>query len=75
MLNSKLCKSMCQICIASGSVNEVLREISNLITLNFNEGIDHELCLHVRCLITNATSYDVFIGQEALFPPSLTIDN
>jgi hypothetical protein len=75
MLNSKLCKSMCQICIASGSVNEVLGEISNLITLNFNEGIDHELCLHVRCLITNATSYDVFIGQEALFPPSLTIDN
>jgi len=75
MLNSKLYKSMCQICIASGSVNEVLGESSNLITLNFNEGTDHELCLHVRCLITNATNYDVFIGQETLFPPSLTIDN
>ncbi len=29
----------------------------------------------VRCLVTNATSYDVFIGQEAPFPPGFTIDN
>jgi len=46
-----------------------------LIALNFNEGTDQELCLQVRCLVTNATSYDVLIGQEALFPPSFTIDN
>lgn len=26
-------------------------------------------------LVTNATSYDVLIGQEALFPPGFTIDN
>jgi hypothetical protein len=38
MLNSKLRKSMWQIHDASGSVKEVLRESSNLITLNFNEG-------------------------------------
>jgi hypothetical protein len=62
MLNSKLWKFMWQIRIANGSVEKALGESSNLITLNFNEGIDHEFCLKVRCLITNATSYDVFIG-------------
>jgi hypothetical protein len=46
-----------------------------LIALNFNEGTHQELCLQVRCLVTNATSYDVFIGQEALFPPGFAIDN
>jgi hypothetical protein len=45
MLNSKLWKSMWQIHTASGSVEEVLGESSNLITLNFNEGTDQELCL------------------------------
>jgi len=71
MLDSKLRKSMWQIRDASGSVEEVLGESSNLIALNTN----HEFCLQVRCLITNATSYDVFIGQEALFPLGFTIDN
>ncbi len=75
MLDSKLRKSMWQIRIASGSVEEVLGESSDLIALKFNEGTDHEFCLQVRCLVTNATSYDVFIGQEALFPPGFTIDN
>jgi len=74
-LDSKLPKSMWQIRIASGSVEEVLGESSNFITLNFNEGTDQELCLQVKCLVTNATSYDVLIGQEALFPPSFTINN
>ncbi len=46
-----------------------------MITFNFNEGIDQEFCLQVKCLVTNATSYDVFIGQKALFPPGFTIDN
>ncbi len=46
-----------------------------MITLNFNEGINQKLCLQVRCLITNATGYNVFIGQEALFPPGFIIDN
>jgi predicted aspartyl protease len=40
MLDSKLRKSMWQICTASGSVEEVLGESSDLITLNFNEGTD-----------------------------------
>jgi len=75
MLDSKLRKSMWQIRTTNGNIEEVLGESSNLIALNFNEGIDQELCLQVRCLITNATSYDVLIGQEALFPPSFTIDN
>jgi hypothetical protein len=75
MLDSKLRKSMWQIRTVSGSVEEVLGESSNLITLKFNESTDQELCLQVRCLVTNATSYDVFIGQEALFPPGFTIDN
>jgi len=75
MLDSKLRKSMWQIRTASGSVEEVLGESSDLITLKFNEGTYQELCLQVRCLVTNATSYDVLIGQEALFPPSFTIDN
>jgi hypothetical protein len=75
MLDSKLRKSMWQIRTASGSVEEVLGESLDLITLKFNEGIDQELCLQVKCLVTNATSYDVLIGQEALFPPGFTIDN
>jgi len=40
MIDSKLQKSMWQIRIASGNVKEVLKESSNLITFNFNEGID-----------------------------------
>ncbi|CAM6048069.1 unnamed protein product [Sphagnum compactum] len=75
MLDSKLRKSMWQIRIASGSIEEVLGESSDFIALNFNEGTDQELCLQVRCLVTNATSYDVLIGQEALFPPGFTTDN
>ncbi len=31
--------------------------------------------MQVRCLVTNATSYNVLIGQEALFPLGFTIDN
>jgi hypothetical protein len=42
MFDSKLRKSMWQICTISGSVEEVL---GDLITLNFNEGIDQELYL------------------------------
>ncbi len=75
MLDSKLWKSMWQIHISSGNVKEVLGESSDLITLNFNEGTDWELCLQVKCLVTNATSYDVFIGLGALFPLGFTIDN
>jgi hypothetical protein len=75
MSDSKLRKSMWQLCTASGNVKEVLRESLDFIALNFNEGIDQELCLHVKCLITNSISYNVFIRQEALFPPSFTIDN
>jgi hypothetical protein len=75
MFDSKLWKSMWQICTICGNVKKVLRESFDLIALNFNEGIDQELCLQVRCLVTNVTSHDVFIGQEALFPPSFTIDN
>jgi hypothetical protein len=66
---------MWQIRTANGSVKEVLGENLDLITLNFNEGTDQELSLQVKCLITNATSYDVLIGQKALFPPSFTNDN
>ncbi len=62
MLNSKLRKSMLQICTASGSIKEVLGENSDLIALNFNESIDQELFLQVRCLVTNAMSYNVLIG-------------
>ncbi len=75
MLDSKLQKSMWQIRTVSGSVKEVLGESSDLIALNFNEGTDQELYLQLKCLVTNATSYDVLIGQEALFPPGFTIDN
>jgi hypothetical protein len=75
MFNSKLQKSMWQICTASGSVEEVLGESLELIALNFNEGIDQELYLYVNYLVTNATSYHVFIGQGALFPSGFTIDN
>jgi len=38
MFNSKLRKCMWQIRTTSGSIEEVLRESSNSITLNFNEG-------------------------------------
>ncbi len=59
----------------SGSVEKVLGESSDFITLNFNEGTDQKLCLQVKCLITNATSYDVLIRQKAMFPLGFTIDN
>ncbi len=75
MFDSKLRKFMWQFRIASGSVEEVLGESSDLIAIKFNEGTDQELCLQVKCLVANATSYDVLIGQEALFPPGFTIDN
>jgi hypothetical protein len=75
MFKSKLRKSMWQIRTTSGSVEEVFGESSNLIALNFNEATDQELCLQIRCLVTNPTSYNVFIGQEALFPLGFTIDN
>jgi hypothetical protein len=75
MFDSKLRTSMWQIRTASGNIKEVFGESSDLITLNFNEGTNQELCLQVRCLVTNATNYDVLIGQEALFPLGFTIDN
>jgi hypothetical protein len=59
---------MWQICTTNGSVEEVLGESSDLIALNFNESTHQELCLHVKCLVTNATNYDVLIGQKAMFP-------
>jgi hypothetical protein len=67
MLDSKLRKSMWQIRTTSGSVEEVPRESSNLIAFNFNEGTDRELYLQVKCLVTNATSYDVLIGKKPCF--------
>jgi hypothetical protein len=66
---------MWQICTINGSVEEVLGESPDFITLNFSKGTNQELCLHVRCLVTNATSHNVLIGQKALFPPGFTIDN
>jgi hypothetical protein len=39
MFDSKLRKSMWQICIVSGSIEEVFGESSDFIALNFNEGI------------------------------------
>jgi hypothetical protein len=75
MFNSKLQKSMWQIHITNGNVEEVLGESLDLIPFNFNEGANQELCLKVKCLVTNATRYDVLIGQEALFPLGFTIDN
>jgi hypothetical protein len=74
MFNSKLQNPMWQIRTVNGSVDEVFGESLNLIAFYFNEGTDLELCLHVRCLVTNASSYDVLIGQEALFPLSFTIE-
>ncbi len=62
MFESKLQKSLWQIHTASGNVEEVLGESLDLIALNFNESTGQELCLQVRCLIINATNYDVFIG-------------
>jgi hypothetical protein len=75
MFDSKLRKSMWQIYTTNENVAEVLRESLDLITLNFNEGTNQELCLQVRCLVTNATSYDVLSGQKAMFPPRFIIDN
>jgi hypothetical protein len=45
MLDSKLRKSMWQICTTNGSAEEILGESSDLITLNFNEGTNQERCL------------------------------
>jgi len=75
MLDSKLRKSMWQIRTINGSVEKVLGESLDFITLNFNESTYQELCLQVRFLVTMATNYNVFIGQKALFPPGFRIDN
>ncbi len=75
MLDSKLRKSMWQVCTVSGSLEEVLGESSDLIALNFNESTNHELYLQVRCLVTSSTNYDVLIGQEVMFPLGFIIDN
>jgi hypothetical protein len=45
MLDSKLQKSMWQIRIANGSVEEVFGESLDLIAFNFNENINQEFCL------------------------------
>jgi hypothetical protein len=45
MFDSKLRKSMWQIHIVSGTVEKVLGASSDLITLNFNESTNQELCL------------------------------
>ncbi len=58
---------MWQIRTASGDVKEVFGESLDLITLNFNEGANQELCLQVRCLVTNATIHDVFISRPTIF--------
>jgi hypothetical protein len=75
MLDSKLWKSMWQIRTSSGNVEEVFAKSSYFIALNFNEGTDQEVFLQVRCLVTNATNYNVFIGQEALFPLGFITNN
>ncbi len=72
MLDSKLWKSMWRIRTFSGSIEEIHKESLDFITLNFNGGTNQELCLQVKCLVTNATSYNV---QEALFPLGFTINN
>jgi len=61
MFDSKLQKFLWQIHTITESVEEVLGESSNLITFNFNEGTNHDFCLQVKCLTTNATSYNVLI--------------
>jgi hypothetical protein len=66
---------MWQFHTGSGSIEKLIGESSGFFALNFIEGTNHELCLQVECLITNATNYDVLIGQEALFPLGFTIDN
>jgi hypothetical protein len=75
MFDSKSQKSMRQIPIAIKNIEEVLGESSDFIAFDLNESTYQELCLQVKRLVTNATNYNVFIGQEALFPPSFTIDN
>ncbi len=75
MLDSKLRNFIWQIRTAHGSVEEVRGESSDLIIFNFNDGTNQEFCQQIKCLVTNATSYNVFIGQEALFPLHFTINN
>ncbi len=45
MLDSKLRKSMWKIHTTNGSIEEVLRDSSDFIALNFNKGINQEFCL------------------------------
>jgi len=47
MFDSKLRKSMRQIHTIRENVKEVLGESLDLITFNFNEGTNQELCLQV----------------------------
>ncbi len=53
MFDSKLWKSMWQIRTASGSINEVFRESSDLITLNFNVLIGQEALFPLGFTIDN----------------------
>ncbi len=45
MLDSKLLEYMWQISTANGGIEEVLGESSDLISFNFNEGTNQELCV------------------------------
>lgn len=44
------------------------------LRIEFKPGMAAALCIEVKCLLTEATTYDVLLGMEALFPPGFIID-
>lgn len=60
---------------ASGAVEPVDGETIDTVDIAFRPGTVDEVVLQVRCLVTKATSYDLLLGQEIMFPPGVCIDN
>ena len=45
------------------------------LRLQFKVGADAFTYVAVRCVVTNATTYDILLGQHALYPIGFSLDN
>ena len=45
------------------------------LRLQFKVEVDAFTYIAVRCVVTNATTYDILLGQQALYPIGFGLDN
>lgn len=63
-----------QIRTAGGGVEPLHGETVLPLNIDLRPGTADATGVRVRCLLTEATTYDVILGMEALFPPGFLID-